>query len=214
MSGFPVQDGETFVLIGDSITDCGRRDPAVGPLGNGYVAYFVDLVTARHPERRIRFVNRGISGDTVRDLEARWEADVLAERPDWLSVMIGINDLHRTLDGVRHVPPEVYRESYTRILTRVASQIAPRLVLLEPFYMILESDANDYQRRVLAMLAGYLDVVHDLAKAFDARLVRLQDLFVRQLRHRPFTVFCGEPVHPNRTGHLLIAHELLEALCA
>ncbi|HRT97109.1 MAG TPA: GDSL-type esterase/lipase family protein, partial [Planctomycetota bacterium] len=110
MSGFSVQSGETFVLIGDSITDCGRRDPAVGPLGNGYVAYFTDLVTARHPERRIRFVNRGISGDTVLDLEARWEADVLAERPDWLSVMIGINDLHRTLDGVRYVPPEVYRE--------------------------------------------------------------------------------------------------------
>ncbi len=212
MSGFPVQDGQTMVLIGDSITDCGRREPAVGPLGNGYVAFFVDLVTAKHPERRIRFVNKGISGNTVLDLEARWDADVLAERPDWLSVMIGINDLHRTLDGMRHVPPSVYRESYTRILTQVAGRLAPRLVLLEPFYMILERDANDYQRRVLGMLGGYIEVVHDLAEQFGARLVRLQDMFETHLRHRPFTAFCGEPVHPNRTGHMLIAWELLTTM--
>lgn len=212
MSGFPIRDGETMVLIGDSITDCGRRDPAASPLGNGYAAFFADLVTASYPERKIRFVNRGISGNTVLDLEARWEADVLAERPDWLSVMIGINDLHRTLDGVRHVPPGVYRESCTRILTQAASRLAPKLVLLEPFYMILDRDANEYQRRVLTMLPGYLEVVHDLAKAFGARVVGLQDMFRRQLQHRLFTAFCGEPVHPNRTGHVLIASELLRTL--
>ncbi|HUT34697.1 MAG TPA: SGNH/GDSL hydrolase family protein [Planctomycetota bacterium] len=212
MGGLCIQDCETMVLIGDSITDCGRRDPAAAPLGNGYVAFFVDLVTAKYPERKIRFVNKGIGGNTVLDLEARWEADVLAERPDWLSVMIGINDLHRSLDRVRDVPPEVYRESYTRILTRVASQLAPKLVLLDPFYMILERDANECQRRVLAMLPGYLEVVHDLAKAFDARLVRLHEMFARQLQYRPFTTFCGEPVHPNRTGHLLIAWELLATM--
>ena len=212
MGGLCVQDGQTMVLIGDSITDCGRRDPAVGPLGNGYVAFFVDLVTAKYPERKIRFVNQGISGETVPDLEARWDADVLAEQPDWLSVMIGINDLHRTLDGVRHVPPAVYRESYTRILDRVAGKLAPGLVLLEPFYMILERDANDYQRRVLAMLPGYLEVVRDLAKAFGARLVRLHDVFQGHLRHRPSAAFCPEPVHPSRTGHLVIAWELLQAL--
>ncbi|MBM4041990.1 MAG: SGNH/GDSL hydrolase family protein [Planctomycetes bacterium] len=219
MSAFPIQDGETMVLIGDSITDCGRRDPAAAPFGNGYVALFIDLVTARYPERRIRFVNKGISGNTVLDLEARWDADVLAERPDWLSVMIGINDLHRTLNGVFDIPPAIYRERYTRILTRVAAPVAgnglplaPQLILLEPFYMITESEADAAQKVVLGLLPGYIEVVHDLAERFGARLVRLQDMFQRQLRHRPFTAFCGEPVHPNRTGHLLIAHGLLRTL--
>ena len=211
MSGFCVQDGQKMVLIGDSITDCGRRAEAA-PLGSGYVAFFADLATARHPERDIRFVNRGIGGNTVLDLAGRWEADVVAERPDWLSVMIGINDLHRTLGGAQALPPPAYREHYTRLLERASEAAGPKLVLLDPFYMITEAEAAGPQKTVLDVLPGYIEVVHGLAERFGARRVRTHDMFQAQLRHRPFTAFCGEPVHPNRTGHVLIACELLETM--
>lgn len=212
MGDLCVQDGQKMVLIGDSITDCGRRELSGGPLGNGYAAFFVDLVTAKYPERKIRFVNKGISGNTVLDLEARWGADVVAERPNWLSVMIGINDLHRTLNGVFDIPPAVYRERYAPLLEQAAERCGARLVLLEPFYMITEREADAAQKVVLNLLPGYIQVVHELAEKFGARLVRLQDMFERHLRHRPFTAFCAEPVHPNRTGHMLIAWELLATL--
>jgi hypothetical protein len=52
-----------------------------------------------------------------------------------------------------------------------------------------------------------------MAQKFGARLVRLQPMFERQLQHSPAETFCPEPVHPNRTGHLLIAHEVLRVLC-
>jgi lysophospholipase L1-like esterase len=206
-----VADGQKMVLIGDSITDCGRRD-AAAPLGTGYVSLFVDLVMAKYPGRAIDFVNRGIGGNTVLELAARWEADVVAERPDWLSVMIGINDLHRTLGGVHDLPPETYRKLYTALLQRAADAAGPQLVLLEPFYMITEAEADEAQRVVLGLLPGYIEVVHELAEQFGARLVRTQPMFEEQLRHRPFTAFCAEPVHPNRTGHLLIAWELLRTM--
>jgi lysophospholipase L1-like esterase len=211
MSEFCVKDGQTMVLIGDSITDCGRMGDAA-PLGNGYVAFFVDLAMAKYPERRIRFVNKGISGDTALDLTERWEADVLSLRPDCLSVMIGINDLHRTLDGLFDIRPEVYRERYTRLVERFAAEVGSELILVEPFYMITEAQADERQKTVLRLLPQYIGVVHDLAKRFDARLVRTQEMFQRQLRHRSFTTFCAEPVHPNRTGHVLIAAELLRAM--
>ena len=51
---FLIQDGQTVVFIGDSITDCGRRDEA-RPLGNGYVKMAVDLVAAKYPQRQITF---------------------------------------------------------------------------------------------------------------------------------------------------------------
>ena len=51
MSDFWVQDGETMLFIGDSITDCGRRDEHA-PLGNGYANLFSELATARFPQRR------------------------------------------------------------------------------------------------------------------------------------------------------------------
>jgi len=80
--------------------------------------------------------------------------------------------------------------------------------------MISEREAGQAQKAVRRLLPGYISVVHELAERFGARLVRIQEMFERQLRHRPFTAFCGEPVHPNRTGHVLIADELFETLHA
>src|SRR5712691_10847955 len=107
MAGFAFQDGQTVLFIGDSITYCDRRG-AAAPFGTGYVKAAIDLITARYPERRLQFVNEGISGNTVQDLRGRWETDVVAHRPDWLSIKIGINDLHRALDETpQAVPPEL-----------------------------------------------------------------------------------------------------------
>jgi lysophospholipase L1-like esterase len=89
-------------MISDSITDCGHGLP-VGEsvkdnLGNGYVNMINALLTAKYPAQGIRVLNTGISGNTVLDLQGRWEQDVLALKPDWLSVMIGINDVWRQFD--------------------------------------------------------------------------------------------------------------------
>lgn len=53
MPAFPVQSGQLVLCIGDSITDCGRRNDKA-PYGDGYVSLLRELVIARHPEREIR----------------------------------------------------------------------------------------------------------------------------------------------------------------
>src|SRR6478609_140419 len=88
------EKSQHILFAGDSITDAGRRDEAP-PFGDGYVRKVVDLLVARYPELSLRFSNRGISGDTTRDLLARWDKDVVTAHPDWLSVFIGINDVWR-----------------------------------------------------------------------------------------------------------------------
>jgi lysophospholipase L1-like esterase len=75
------EQGQRIVFIGDSITDCGRRD-ANPPYGNGYMSLVRAFVTARYPELDLSWENRGISGDTVRHLKARWDEDVIALNPD------------------------------------------------------------------------------------------------------------------------------------
>ena len=73
--------GQKIVFIGDSITDCGRCGRAA-PYGDGYVSLVRNLVLARYPHLGLTVVNRGVAGDTTRELAARWQRDVLAERPD------------------------------------------------------------------------------------------------------------------------------------
>ncbi|MCH8295114.1 GDSL family lipase, partial [Candidatus Poribacteria bacterium] len=85
MSDLLFQSSDKVLFIGDSITDCGRRGEHA-PLGSGYVRKVTELLTAKYPARQIEYVNKGIGGDIVEGLEKRWDADVIAERPNWLSV--------------------------------------------------------------------------------------------------------------------------------
>jgi lysophospholipase L1-like esterase len=211
MSEFQLQNGQTFVFAGDSITDCGRRDSAA-PLGNGYARLTTELITARYPERKINYANVGISGNTVQNLRDRWGDDVLYHKPDWVSVKIGINDLHRTLNGTPDTtPPDVYETTYRGILERTRAAGA-KLVLIDPFYISIEDDASSFRKKVLDFLPEYLSIVEKLAKEFDALHVRTHELFVEQLKYRPADYFCPEPVHPYTSGHLVIAHGLLKVL--
>ena len=212
MSDFALQDGQTIVFIGDSITDCGRRE-AQAPYGSGYVRLAIDLITARCPERRLRYFNQGISGNTVQDLRGRWTQDVIVPQPDWLFVKIGINDLHRTLDRTpQAVPPEMFEPLYRECLESTRRETTARLVLIDPFYISAEPDPATREGQVLSRLTAYLDAVHRLAAEFGAQSVRTQEAFQRQLHHRPASDFCPEPVHPYASGHVIIAHEILKVL--
>src|SRR6266540_463582 len=195
MSDFVFQDGQTVVFIGDSITDFGRRD-ANAPFGAGYVKAAIDLITARYPECDLDYFNEGISGNTVQDLRGRWESDVVAHRPDWVSVKIGINDLHRTLDKTpQAVPPDAFERLYRECLEITRKQTTARLVLIDPFYISTEPEPGSREAEVLSRLPAYLEAVARLADEFGAHHVRTQATFERQLRYRPPSAFCPEPVH-------------------
>lgn len=212
MGEFVFQDDQTVVFIGDSITDCGRRDQH-SPFGNGYVKIAIELITARYPDRDLRFFNEGISGNTVRHLRDRWEQDVLSHRPDWVMVKIGINDLHRTLDQTPEaVSPDTYEQLYRDCLNRTRHETEARLVLLDPFYISSEPEPGTREAEVLSRLSPYLNAVSRLAHEFNALHVHTHQAFQRQLRFRPASAFCPEPVHPFQSGHIVIAHELLQIL--
>src|SRR5438477_12896984 len=78
--------------------DRGVADPnSARALGSGYPLLVASAALAAYPDRGLRFYNRGISGNKVPDLQARWADDVLALKPDVLSILIGVNDFWHTL---------------------------------------------------------------------------------------------------------------------
>src|SRR6266576_3480994 len=113
---------ETVVLFqGDSITDCGRNRADAGPntagaLGIGYPLLVASAALAAHPDRGLRFFNRGISGNKVPDLAARWAADTVALAPDVLSIRLGVNDFWHTLSSGYTGTVEDYEHQYTALL--------------------------------------------------------------------------------------------------
>ena len=211
MSDFVIQDGQTVVFAGDSITDCGRRAEHK-PYGQGYVAQVVHLIGARYPDRKINFHNAGIGGNTVRQLRDRWTDDVLYHKPDWITVKIGINDLHRTLmETPDTTPPDVFETAYRDILT-TGRESGAKLLLIDPFFISQETNEFSFRKKVLDFLPEYINIVHKLRDEFDALHVPTHDLYMEQLKRFPSDYFCPEPVHPNANGHLVIAHGVLQAL--
>ena len=207
MSNLLFQSGEKVLFIGDSITDCGRRGDHA-PLGSGYVKNITGLITAKYPERRIEYVNKGIGGDVVEGLEARWDTDVIAEKPAWLSVKIGINNVSRQFGA--GIPNETYlpewEACYRRILTRARDELGAGLFMFETFY--IEEDVA--QPRPLDVDA-YNEIIHRLTDEFNARLIRTNEAFDRAVAARPGALWTTEDgVHPNPEGHTLMALEFLK----
>ena len=218
MSDFPVKSGQTFLMIGDSITDCGRTESS-GPYGLGYVRAFMDIVAKRHPDLDINWINKGIGGNTVHDLRARWQKDVLDNEPDWISIMIGINDDARCLAEPLEPAVALYRSDYVEIL-RQLRPISTRIVLIDPFLIATPESlpgaevtrGEVFYTPLSERLPAYIDVVEEMARDVGALHVRTHQMFAEQLRHRPPSYFCPEPVHPAPTGHLMIAMELYDVL--
>jgi lysophospholipase L1-like esterase len=200
--------GQRIVFIGDSITDCDRRG-AAAPYGDGYVDLVRSLVTARHPELGLTWVNRGVGGDTVRDLAARWADDAIGTAPDWLSVMIGINDIWRAFGSQpdQGVPIDEYASTLRALLREAVDRTGCRLIVAEPYF--IEPDRTEPQR---AQTDRYCLVARKIAAEFGAVNVRTQDAFDDVLRSTAPADWAGDRVHPNHPGHAVIAQAFLRAL--
>ncbi|MEM1581843.1 MAG: SGNH/GDSL hydrolase family protein [Candidatus Bathyarchaeia archaeon] len=201
MKEFLLKSGDKIVLIGDSITDCGRRTD-FPPLGNGYVYIASNLTTAKYPEREILWVNKGVSGDTVQDLDKRWTEDVINENPDWVSIYIGINN------AIREPSLEDFEKCYRKIVNRTLNETNARIVMFEIFYVPSEDPLN----RGLN-ITPYNKIICDIAHESKAMLVPISKAFdeaVKRGKTRQWTTNDG--FHPNQIGHTLIALKFLEKL--
>ena len=202
--------GGTLLFQGDSITDAGRARPVGegGGLGGGYSAQVHALLTACYPERKIRVLNTGVSGNRVTDLQARWQADVLDLKPDWLSVMIGTNDVWRQFDhpSMEQVLPERFESVYRALLTAVRPSLKG-LILLTPF--LIEPSASDPMR--LRMIE-YGRIVARLAHEFHGQFVDTQKLYDGVMASVDPKSLSGDRVHPSMVGHAVLTRAVLRAI--
>lgn len=200
-----IQPNTKLVMIGDSITDCGRLSTPDG-LGDGYVR----LVAAVLHDKNIQVINRGISGNTVRDLKQRWQRDVLDLNPDWLSIMIGINDVWRQIDNWGTPEDWVLLDEYEETLDALIAQVLPSLqglILMTPYF--LELDKTDEMR---AKMDVYGEVVRKIAKKYDVIFVDIQAAFDTFLQTRDATEISNDRVHMNAVGHQVLADAFLKAI--
>jgi lysophospholipase L1-like esterase len=208
----PFKNGDRIVFAGDSITDCGKmvNNP---PLGNGYVYIFNNLVVAKYPGLNIDVINAGISGNTIIDLKNRWEDDVISYRPTWISILIGINDIHRSLNGQHGLDSESYYVNYRDLLETSRKQLGDvNFILLTPFYISKATIKNSFRKKILETIPLCIEKVQKLSKEFSTIYLNLHEKFQKLLNYQPPQVYAPDAVHPTFLGHLIIAQTILDTL--
>ncbi|MCR4578216.1 MAG: SGNH/GDSL hydrolase family protein [Clostridiales bacterium] len=210
------EKNDTILFIGDSISDYERAKPVGEGLfnawGRSYVACAGALLNCMYPELGLRVVNMGISGNQVRDLKARWQSDVFDRKPDWVSVLIGINDVWRQFDCPQmpetHVSLEEFEQTYEELIRETLPRVKG-MILMTPYYM--EPNRGDAMR---ARMDEYGAVVRKLAEKYALTFVDLQAGWDRLFMHMHSTNIAWDRVHPNQTGCMYIAKQFLSAVGA
>lgn len=208
------QNGQKILFIGDSITDAGRRT-AERPYGIGYVSLFRDMLIAREPAKQIEIINKGIGGNTAWQMRDRWTDDMLFFKPDYLVILIGINDLHQLIGAGmdKDEALQKHQDAYDEVLARTKKELPDcKILLLEPFYMSRDRAAKSIRTEVLDVLPDYLAVTREMSEKYNTNLIKTQELFQNILKHYETDTICPEPVHPNRTGHMAMAEAVYNAL--
>ena len=205
-----IRDGALVLFQGDSITDAGRDRYDSSHLGSGYAMMASAWFSALYPEKSVRFLNRSIGGNRVRDLQDRWQKDCLELRPDWVSIMIGINDTWRRYDRNDPTSAQDYEAAYRAILEQTRERLNARVILCEPFVLPVPQDREVWREDLDPKLA----VVRRLAREFGAILVPQDGIFAQAAAQREPAFWAGDGVHPTSAGHALIAQSWLRAIKA
>lgn len=197
---------QTIEFIGDSITDFYRTTPEFAPLGTGYVKAIHNLLQAGYPELKLSVLNKGVSGNRVTSLEARWEDEVLAVNPDWLFIYIGVNDVWRKFEGDpgEAVSLPDFTASYRRCLKRTQETLKTKIRLISPF--LAEANQDDPFRQELTQ---YQIAIDTLGEEFSLPVIHLQPAFDWAMLSNPSDYWTVDRVHPTEVGNMLIALTIL-----
>lgn len=207
---------KTILFQGDSITDVGRNRERNDMLGWGYPR-LVEAQLGFDCPGTYNFQNRGIGGNRILDLYARIVKDILNIAPDYLSILIGVNDIWHGLDDANGTGIQRFEKVYDMLLTELQEELPDtKIMIMEPF--VLRGPATDNREdqpdRWELFSSGVYQVatiVKGLAEKHGVKFIPLQKKFNEAEKLAPATYWLFDGVHPSAKGHELIKRQWLKA---
>src|SRR5699024_7778347 len=141
----------------------------------------------------------------------RWQTDVLDLQPDYVSILIGINDVWRFFDQPFQHPTDlvrlhVFKETYQQLIDQTKARVKG-IFLLSPF--MFETNLED---PMFKQLKQYQTAVKTLAKKNELAYFDLQAVVDKYLSKQSIYILSGNRVHSNQNGHFLIANAILKEM--
>ena len=201
---------KTVLFQGDSITDAGRSREFDDKMGMGYATIVSGRLGLEYPGE-YSFFNRGVSGNRVVDVYARIKADILNIAPDYMSLLIGVNDVWHEIRHQNGIDADKYEKIYRIIIEEILESMpSVKIMLLEPFVLLGSATEEsweifDREVRLRAKRAK------KIAEEFNLPFISLQDKFDEAAKLANPSYWLCDGVHPTSAGHTLIAKEWISA---
>ena len=206
-----INNNDIVLFQGDSITDCGRNKEITEPnnfdaLGKGYPRTISYDILTRYADLNLKCYNKGISGNKITDVTARWNRDAINLKPNIISILIGVND---TWHGKNHndgVSVKRYAQYYKMLLDFTMQELPNvKLVLCEPFVLLSDLENWAVSEDWVPEIQARSQIVQQLAKDFNAKFVPFQKVLNDALEKATADYWLADGVHPTHTGHKLMA---------
>lgn len=205
-----------ILFQGDSITDCGRDKETNRHMGHGYATMVAGAVTADYPGQ-YRCMNRGISGNRIVDLYARIKFSLINLKPDYLSILIGVNDVWHEYTSQNGVSAEKFEFIYSLLIEEIRQALPDiKIMILEPFVLQGEKtrtteEAPGRWEHFSSEVPLRAQAAKRIAEKYGLVFVPLQEAFdeaERQESSDGYWLLDG--VHPSPAGHDLIKRQWLK----
>jgi lysophospholipase L1-like esterase len=201
-----LKDGDTVVFLGDSIThQC------------LYTQYIEDFCYTRYPRTRIHFHNSGIGGDRASDALRRFDEDVAAYKPRYVTILLGMNDGgYTSFNGPIF---ETYEKGMTTLLDRVAEIGAKSIVMTPTMHDARASrmgkrpaePRDTYYNGVLAYFGAWLrEQAGVRGLGFVDMYSPLNNLTLEARKTNANFTLIADAVHPGAAGQVVMAAAILD----
>lgn len=200
---------KTILFQGDSITDADRVRDNPHSLGQGYANFTAGRLGLQYPSA-YTFLNRGISGNRIVDLYARMKVDIINLKPDYMSILIGINDVWHEKNYQNGVTARKFKKIYGMLLEEVQEALPDvKIMLMEPFVLDgpATADSIGWFRTEVGLRA---EATKELAHEFNLPFIPLQEDLDRLAQIAPTSHWLIDGVHPTPFFHQYLSDKWLE----
>lgn len=196
-----------ILFQGDSLTDCGRDRSDPHNLGKGYAFYAAQQIVADHPDKEFEFFNFGISGDQTKNLVYRLQTDLIDIKPDFASVLIGVNDAFQIdVKGSAQVPHDVFEKNY-RIILDALKAMNTKILMIEPF-LFPKVEGCPLPKEDLKIVRPDLDakiqIVRKLAREYADAYIPADGLLAAKIVTEEQSKFSDDSVHLKEYGSRIL----------
>ncbi len=205
-----------ILFQGDSITDCERSRNGDHYAGSGY-ANLVKATLGFENPNEYSFINRGISGNRIVDLYARIKCDIINLKPDYMSILIGVNDVWHEIASQNGVANEKFEKFYDMLISEIKEALPNTKIIIMGAYVLEGPATCNCEENPTRWETFSTDVAKNAATAkriaekYSLPYIPLQDVFDEACKTVPPTYWAADGVHPTMAGHELIKREWLKA---